>query len=56
MLQRQEAIKKGDDWDNDMVSDATGNMIKKSEALQQAKENAKNKYDAAASDAKEEWN
>lgn len=56
MLQRQEAIKKGDDWDNEMVSDATGNMIKKSEALQQAKENAKNKYDAAASDAKEEWN
>ncbi len=57
MLQRQEAIKKGDDWDNDMVRDAaTGNMIKRSEALQQAKENAKNKYNEAVSDAKKEWN
>lgn len=57
MLQRQEAIKTGDDWDNKMVRDAaTGNMIKKSEALQQAKENAKNKYNEAVSDAKKEWN
>lgn len=56
MLRRQEAIKKGDDWDNEMVSDATGNMIKKSEALQQAKENAKNKYNEAANAAKTEWN
>lgn len=56
MLRRQEAIKKGDDWDNEMVSDATGNMIKKSEALQQAKENAKNKYNKAANAAKTEWN
>lgn len=56
MLQRQEAIKKGDNWDNDMVRDtATGNMIKKSEALRQAKENAKNKYNEAVSDAKKEW-
>ena len=57
MLQRQEAIKNGNDWDNDMVSDtATGNMITKSEALRQAKENAKNKYNEAVSDAKKEWN
>lgn len=56
MLQRQEDIKKGDDWDNKMVRDAaTGNMIKKSEALRQAKENAKNKYNEAVSDAKKEW-
>lgn len=57
MLQRQEAIRKGDDWDNDMIRDAaTGNMIKKSEALQQAKENAKNKYNEAANGARTEWN
>lgn len=56
MLRRQEAIKRGDNWDNEMVSDATGNMIKKSEALQQAKENAKNKYNKAANAAKTEWN
>lgn len=56
MLRRQEAIKRGDNWDNEMVSDATGNMIKKSEALQQAKENAKNKYNEAANAAKTEWN
>ncbi len=57
MLQRQEAIKNRNDWDNEMVRDtATGNMIKKSEALQQAKENAKNKYNEAVSDAKKEWN
>lgn len=56
MLRRQEAIKRGDNWDNEMVSDATGNMIKKSEALQQAKENAKNKYNEAANAAKKEWN
>ena len=57
MLQRQEAIKNGNDWDNEMVRDtATGNMIKKSEALRQAKENAKNKYNEAVSDAKKEWN
>lgn len=56
MLQRQEAIKNDHDWDNDMVRDtATGNMIKKSEALRQAKENAKNKYNEAVSDAKKEW-
>lgn len=56
MLQRQEAIKNDRDWDNDMVRDtATGNMIKKSEALRQAKENAKNKYNEAVSDAKKEW-
>lgn len=57
MLQRQEAIKNRNDWDNEMVRDtATGNMIKKSEALRQAKENAKNKYNEAVSDAKKEWN
>lgn len=57
MLQRQEAIKNRKDWDNEMVRDtATGNMIKKSEALRQAKENAKNKYNEAVSDAKKEWN
>ena len=56
MLQRQEAIKNDHDWDNDMVRDTTtGNMIKKSEALRQAKENAKNKYNEAVSDAKKEW-
>lgn len=57
MLQRQEAIKNRNGWDNEMVRDtATGNMIKKSEALRQAKENAKNKYNEAVSDAKKEWN
>lgn len=57
MLQRQEAIKQGDTWDTDMVRDpATGNMIKNSERLQQAKENAKNKYNEAANGAKAEWN